>query len=1020
MVVADPGDWFDETLSSIRDLDYDPLQVVVIDAGDGDPDELERWVHTTLPEARVVDAGEVTGFAQAANRLLDGSVRSPYIVVCHDDVAFAPDTIEILVGESERSDAAIVGPKLVHWDRPEVLQHVGLGADKFAVTAALAEEDELDQQQHDGVADVFVVPSAVLLVRTEVFELLEGFDPGIDHRGEDLDLCWRTLLAGERVLVAPDAVVRHREALNDRRGVDDTRRLRARHQLRAVLSNYSVLHLLRVLPQLVLITSAEAFAALVTGRLGQLGDLFAAWRWNLRRLGSIRARRRLLRRTRVLPDRELRRFQEPGSARLNAFVRGQIGRGDAGLVGAGRGIASTLRSGPIRTAALVGALAAAVLIFGSRSLVTGPIPAVGELYPFPGGAGDLLGSWLSGWSDVGVGFERSSPIGVGLLGVASLVTFGSTELLRTILLLGMVPLGAVGAWRLLRPTGSRRARVVAVVLYLACPVPYNAFAAASWSGLIAYGASPWIVARLCRVTEAAPYGERGGGRGPGIVRRPLAVHALALGALLAVVAAFVPFALALAVVVGFGLFVGSLVAGRAHGLGRLAVAVVGGVVVGAVLHLPGLLSLFDGSSPWDLVAGSRSTEPGSLGYLAILRFETGPLGVAPLGWAFLAPAGLVLVVGRGWRLAWGIRAWFLALAGWGLVWAGEAGALPVALPRPEVVLAPAAVGMALAAGLSMVAFEVDVRRHRFGWRQLVPVTAAVGLVVATLPVVGASFEGDWQVPDRDFDETLGFLARPGEEGSYRILWIGHPDALPLPGWPLGDDVSFAVSTDGVPDVRSHWIAPLDGPTRRLRDDLRSAVSGNTSRLGDQLAELGIRYVLLPQQVAPDPFARIELPSPDRVLSALSGQLDLQRRAGVNAGIVVYENRSAEMTTTRLALTRAEFEAGAFGLALGDLGGRAALIDEIDVDEQRGPLPDDSVLHASIDPSTRWRLEIDGRRVPAEPYGDGTSVFVVDEGGDATLRYDTRLLQRLGVVAQLVAWVLVAALLIRQRRRGSVR
>ena len=111
MVVADPGDWFDTTLGSIRDIDYDQLRVVVIDAGEGDPDELERWVHTTLPDARVVDAGEASGFAQAANRLLDGSVRAPYVLLCHDDVAFAPDTIEILVGESERSDAAVVGPQ---------------------------------------------------------------------------------------------------------------------------------------------------------------------------------------------------------------------------------------------------------------------------------------------------------------------------------------------------------------------------------------------------------------------------------------------------------------------------------------------------------------------------------------------------------------------------------------------------------------------------------------------------------------------------------------------------------------------------------------------------------------------------------------------------------------------------------------------------------------------------------------------------------------------------------------------
>ena len=64
---------------------------------------------------------------------------------------------------------------------------------------------------------------------------------------------------------------------------------------------------------------------------------------------------------------------------------------------------------------------------------------------------------------------------------------------------------------------------------------------------------------------------------------------------------------------------------------------------------------------WRLYALSRVNET------MLLRFQTGPFGNTPLGWAFLVAAALPLVIGRGWRLGWSVRAWFVALAAWGVL-----------------------------------------------------------------------------------------------------------------------------------------------------------------------------------------------------------------------------------------------------------------------------------------------------------------------------------------------------------------
>ena len=187
--------------------------------------------------------GDNPGFGPAANQALKLVEGAGFFCFLHDDVALAPSSISELVAETYRSNAGVVGPKLVDWDRPNVLQHVGLSADRIGVTLDTAEIGELDQEQHDAVRDVFCLPTACLLVRIDLFRALGGFAPDIDYFGDDLDLCWRAHLSGARVLVVPDAQVRHREHLPERRPDLDVLALSERHRLRTSLSAPSGFHL---------------------------------------------------------------------------------------------------------------------------------------------------------------------------------------------------------------------------------------------------------------------------------------------------------------------------------------------------------------------------------------------------------------------------------------------------------------------------------------------------------------------------------------------------------------------------------------------------------------------------------------------------------------------------------------------------------------------------------------------------------------------------------------------------------
>src|SRR5262249_6293924 len=231
----------------------------VVDCGSED-DPSER-IARRLPAATVRRLGPDCGFAAAANEALQAAAGATFLLLGHDDIVPSSDAVRLLVEEAYRSNAGIVGPKLVSAENHEVLLEVGRAVDRFGAAYTGIEPGELDQEQHDGVRDVFYVTTALMLVRVDLFNELGGFDPATFPGAEDLDLCWRARLAGARVLVAPDARVAHREAAEERHRADRPDDLAiARSRVRVLLTSYSWLTLVWLIPLGIVMSFVEAIA----------------------------------------------------------------------------------------------------------------------------------------------------------------------------------------------------------------------------------------------------------------------------------------------------------------------------------------------------------------------------------------------------------------------------------------------------------------------------------------------------------------------------------------------------------------------------------------------------------------------------------------------------------------------------------------------------------------------------------------------------------------------------------------
>jgi GT2 family glycosyltransferase len=1017
VVAHDPGDWFEAALRSVAAQTYRNLSVLVVDAGSAEP--VAPRVAAVVPEARVRRLDSNPGFGPSCNELIGAVSGAAFHLLCHDDVLLAPNAVRVLVEEAYRSNAGIVGPKLVRWDEPDRMLSVGMGADRFGAPVDLVERGELDQAQHDGVRDVFFVPGAATLVRADLFESLGGFDPSIDLLGEDLDLGWRAHVVGARVVVAPSARVAHLEALGLRRSVDDRRRLQLRHRQRAVrVATRTPTRVVTLLGSAVL-ALAEVVASLVLGRFAQVGDVVGAWTWNLRHRRDLRDRRSALNDLRAASDREVRALQSGGSARLRRFLRGRTAGGDDRLQvvagSRGRALTESLRSASGRTVVLAWLAVLGLLTVGSRSLLGGDIPAVGELVPFEP-IGSMVGSWGSGYRTVGLGASSAAPPALGLFSAASLVTLGAEHIARALLILGALPVGAIGAWRLVRPIGSRRAAVVALLAWVLNPLAYDALSRGRWAALVVVAVTPWMVLQLARASARAPFGPDGEEPLPGAPRRSVVHHALVTGLLVAAAGLWFPAAPLYLLAVLAALCIGGLLAGDPGGLGRMAGAGIGGAVIGFVVLLPWSAGLL--GAPFEVVLGPGVGHPALVPAGDALRFQTGPVGASELGWGLALAATLPLLLGRRWRFGWAVRAWVLIAAGWASIVAIRQGWLGHGpFPDPEILLAPGAAGVALAIGFGMAAFEVDLPDYHFGWRQVASLLAGAAFVIGAIPVAGSSFGGRWELPERDHLSKVTFAPREQDTGGFRILWVGSSDDLPGGSWGLGGEsegLSFTVTERGVPVPEQLWIVDQPTGTEQLAGALSGALEGSTSRLGSLVGPMGVRYVAVPEGLAPGSAGG----PPATVVDQLDRQLDLGPVA-VGSGMTLFENTAWVPLVAEVQSDQAIPGAPDDGAArpAPELDAATAVLDETGRTSWSGDVTAAGSVLAASQLDDAWRIDNQGRAIGPDLVLGWSMAFPGVEAGPTVLDRPSSAADRVAAVVPLalLAAACVAALATRRDR-----
>lgn len=674
---------------------------------------------------------------------------------------------------------------------------------------------------------------------------------------DDVDLCWRAQAAGHRVLVAPEAVVRHAEAASrERRAVDCVGRTSASpHKVDKAGAVYTLLVNARtaqlpwILIRLVLGTLLRTVAYLVGKVPGQAVDEIRGLLGTLLRPERIIAGRR--RRGRPQVDKgELRALFPPPGATVRATfeqVAGNLTSGsDADITtGAGRH-GGAVESGPggddgdfleieqfariKRIARNPGPMLFLVLLFVSllacRQLLGGGALAGGALLPAPADSSELWARYLDGWHPVGAGSTQSAPPYLALVALLASALLGSTGLAVTVLLVASVPLAGFAAYFASRPlVESRLLRAWASVAYAFLPAATGALA----GGRIGTAVLAILLPLIARAGIAAS-GLAHDSRARGSWR---ATWAYAL--LLTFTTAFTPIVWPIALVLGIALLVVRRGEIAAYGLRFLAQLGTPLLVLApwSLTLLPfgffkqaGLDYGAGAASPLDLLSAS----PGGPGTVSGLML----FGIVLAALAALLRSERQAGIRTAWVIA--VVALVFAVLSNRSTWAG-----PATLVYGLALLAAAAVGSDGA--------RARVAEQSFGWRQ--PVAALIAFACAAGPLLVAAgwiiSGADGPVERRDPVQVPAFVAEEsGTRDQARTLVLDSSSAA---------RVGYVLVRGSGARLGDAELASADSENKKLDKVVANLVAGSGADQADELGGFAVRYVLV-RKGAPREVSRV--------------------------------------------------------------------------------------------------------------------------------------------------------------------
>ena len=183
--------------------------------------EYYKKIEKEYSQVKVVYYDGIFNYAKINNFGVRHARGEYYLFMNNDVELIEPDSLKEMMGYGQRNDVGAVGCRLLYEDN--TIQHAGVIVGEIGVAEHIFKKQIEGMTYHARAMltqDMSAVTAAVMLVKKEVFEKVEGFDERFAVAFNDIDICMKIREDKKLIVYAPYACFHHYESKS--RGAEDT------------------------------------------------------------------------------------------------------------------------------------------------------------------------------------------------------------------------------------------------------------------------------------------------------------------------------------------------------------------------------------------------------------------------------------------------------------------------------------------------------------------------------------------------------------------------------------------------------------------------------------------------------------------------------------------------------------------------------------------------------------------------------------------------------------------------------
>lgn len=204
----------EEFLPSVIETTDDAIaDVFVVD--NGSSDSSVELIREKFPQVKLIEFPKNYGFAEGYNRAIK-ETNYPYTILLNSDVATTSGWVNPLFEYMETNpNVGACQPKIRAYTNKSYFEYAGAAGgfiDRNGYPycrGRVFDAVEEDKGQYDEPISIFWATGAALMVRSDLYLKVGGLDKDFFAHMEEIDLCWRILLAGYDIVAVPQSMIYH-------------------------------------------------------------------------------------------------------------------------------------------------------------------------------------------------------------------------------------------------------------------------------------------------------------------------------------------------------------------------------------------------------------------------------------------------------------------------------------------------------------------------------------------------------------------------------------------------------------------------------------------------------------------------------------------------------------------------------------------------------------------------------------------------------------------------------------------